>query len=142
MYNRRIILISIILILIFIITLIIAELPKTKKISIKGENGQMIAINNIFKNNVSSNGAILFLAQNSDYSIYYYMSFNTFYIEIKNQEFSYYRKEAETKLLKLLSINQEDACKLPINLSIPYDYQDPKSKINYGLSFCPNAKNF
>lgn len=78
-----------------------------------------------------------------DYLIDYYIPDKLFSLVILNKDINYGRKQAENKLLKLLGISKNDACKLNVALYVPKEISpDYGGGIDYKLSFCPGGISF
>lgn len=73
-----------------------------------------------------------------EYSIVYYASDRSFFITVLRKPFYENRIMAEEKFVKKMNITKEEACKLNVVLT----FFDSGSYDNYGLSFCPNGKEF
>ena len=82
--------------------------PKTDTISIGTGNGA-VEVKNFYKNIVDTEEGFAILADNINYQISYDRSTSVFYIHFRNA--SAQQSAAETELLTILGIGQQDACK-------------------------------
>ena len=103
---------------------------------------EKIEINNVYKNPIEMFESGVEFKKNSDYLIDYYSPDQLFVIVITNPNIDEARINAEKDFLDTLNINQEQACKLNIQLGVPFSVNENAAGINYGLSFCPNGKPF
>lgn len=140
MTKKRNIILSIILF--FIIVLIFLFFNSRNKILISTEN-KNIYINNIYKNPIIEypNKDIVF-KDSPAYSMFYNNNEQLFNITILDSDIQKARNEAEKEFIKTLDVTKDEACRLNVNLGIPYNVNAQKSGINYGLSFCPNGVQF
>jgi hypothetical protein len=102
-----------------------------------------VNIKNIYKNplqHLSANGVAF--ADNSDYYMAYYPEDQGFLIVIQNKDIQFSRQKAEADFLTILEISKDDACKLKVSLTVPFDVDENASGGNYHLSFCPNGTVF
>ncbi len=139
---KKYILIIIIIIILLLLGLIIYLNFFTDKITVETPAGQ-VKINDIYKNpaEVLPQNDIVF--KNSEYySMYYYPKDQSFTITILNKDLSTARQMAENDFLNTLKINKQDACKLKVILSVPYEIDPNATGKNYGLSFCPDSLSF
>ena len=65
-----------------------------------------------------------------------------FVISLENHDIVTARKAAEKKLLTMLGISKEVACSLSVTVNVAGDINDVVAGKNYGLSFCPDGKEF
>lgn len=102
-----------------------------------------LELNNVYKNPLEnlSNGGVSF-KDNSDYYMAYYPQDQGFLVVIQNPDIKTARDKAEADLLETLGIDKSAACKLKVSITVPYDVNASASGQEYGLSFCPNAKQF
>jgi hypothetical protein len=83
----------------------------------------------------------LVIADTDQYQIIYLIREHTFQILISAPPANMSRNLAENALLKILGVSQDDACKLPVAIKIPYSVDQSLAGPEYGLSFCnPNIK--
>ncbi|MEZ4180659.1 MAG: hypothetical protein R3B41_04110 [Candidatus Doudnabacteria bacterium] len=86
-----------------------------------------------------------YLDTESDYSIYFEDSTDTFYLTLFAQDLEQaitLRSQAENRLLEQLNISATEVCKLNIQVSIPFSSSPGLSGVNYGFSGCEDAINF
>jgi hypothetical protein len=76
------------------------------------------------------------LAQTPDYHIFYIQADELFFISITSYPFDEYRPVAEQKLLEVLEISEDDACKLNVDITTPAYANPDKTGEVYGLSWC------
>ncbi len=82
---------------------------------------------------------------NPDYSIYYFQETGQYSIVLLKTPLEETRKEAEEAFLKQVAasgVTKQDACKLFVTVQTIASVDEINSGRNFGLSFCPNAKNF
>ncbi len=123
-------------------TAFLSDLETQEKLEIHTRKG-IIKINNVYKKSISelSNSGVAF-ADNNNYYMAFYPQDESFIVVIQNEDVFSARKAAEEDFLKILGISSGDACLLNISLRIPFDISEAYSGEDYGLSFCPNGKNF
>jgi hypothetical protein len=118
-------------------------LSDSDKITIKTENGDVV-INNIQKNpleKIAFDDSVVF-GKSNDYTMSYYPPDQGFIITLQNSDLVAARTAAEKDFVEALGINQEQSCLLKVTLNVPFDVNQAASGKNYGLSFCPNGKQF
>ncbi len=76
------------------------------------------------------------LVENSDYIISYVYEFDEFLITILASPFPELQKQAQAKLISLLDIGEQEACRLKASLTTPYFANREYSGKSYPLSFC------
>lgn len=111
------------------------------KFTIKTPEGN-VEVNNVYRNAIerlSKNGVAF---KDNDYYMAYYPEDQGFLIVIQNTDIEATRKKAEADFLEILGITQEQACKLRVSLTVPLKVNEKAGGGNYGLSFCPNGKDF
>ncbi len=113
-----------------------------ERITIETNEGT-VQINNIYKEGGELfKGGITF-KESSDYYISFDEVSQSFSIAIMNAEDLYgARARAEEEFVRTLGITNEQACKLKVDLGVPYNVNPQLPADNYGLSFCPNGKDF
>lgn len=123
-------------------SLSLEELKSNPKLKIHTEKG-ILEVNNVYRNSVRafSDNWVTF-AENDDYSLGFYSPDESFIITLNNEDVFTARKRAEKALIKILGITQEEACLLNIFLGVSFQVNEKYSGEDYGLSFCPNGKNF
>lgn len=78
------------------------------------------------------------IAKTADYHIFFMPADELFFISITSYPFDEHRGVAEQKLLEVLAISEDDACKLNVDITTPaYANPDKAGKV-YDLSFCSN----
>lgn len=102
--------------------------PKTDTISIGTGNGS-IDVKNFYKTLVDTEEGSIIMADNADYQISYVRTTSIFYIHFKNATVA--QSTAESELINILGISQQDACNLNI-LVFPAGKQEGNRP-----SFCP-----
>ncbi len=152
MRKKRIIIIVIILILISA-GVVFFMLPKQDKGFEKTNSTNPSNISENVQNNFDSSaiysdsaekfsGTITF-REKQNFNTTYFEEDNNFVILILAKENENdARDEAEKDFLQTLKINEEEACKLDVYLTFPYNVNNELAGENYGLSFCPNGKSF
>ena len=76
------------------------------------------------------------LAQTPDYHIFYFPPDELFFISITSYPFDEHRPVAELKLLEILAISRDEACKLNVDITTPaYANPDNAGEV-FKLSFC------
>lgn len=120
------------------------EFPKEfgDKIFIKTDSGD-VQINNIYKvgGEVFEEGVTF--KENPDYYISFSESDHSFSIAIVNpDDLRGSREKAEKEFIITLGITEKEACELDVKLGVPYSADVRLAEKNYGLSFCPDGKDF
>ena len=102
-----------------------------------------VAVNNVYKQKIDdlSAGGISF-RDNSEYYIAYYPQDQGFLIVLHGSDIQVARQKAESEFLQALGVEQDQACKLRVSLTVPESVNPNVAGGNYGLSFCPNGKLF
>jgi hypothetical protein len=75
-----------------------------------------------------------------NYQIMYYGKYQSFFISLLGGNLHAARKISEREFLKILNITKNQACKLPVSVSVPHFVNHNASGTDYGLSFCPDGK--
>jgi hypothetical protein len=94
--------------------------PMTKAISAPDELGNVL------------------LAEDSAYMIEYFSKDEVFNITLLGTNLLEARVAAQGRLLEILGISKEDACKIKTNVGAPFGVNEELSGKNLGLSFCEN----
>ncbi len=103
--------------------------PKTDMVSIGTGNGA-VEVKNFYKTLVDTEEGFVIMADNENYQISYDRSDSVFYIHFRNAEVS--QSQAESELLNILGVGQQDTCKLSVLV-----FQAGQSN-GTNLSFCAN----
>lgn len=78
------------------------------------------------------------IAKSADYHIFFLPTDEVFFISITSYPFDEHRGVAEQKLLEILAITKNDACKLNVDITTPAYANPDKAGEVYNLSFCSN----
>ena len=111
--------------------------PKTETISIGTTQGT-VEVKNFYKTLIDTEEGSIIMADNENYQISYDRSDSKFYIDLviasdyRERGNLYSQTKAESELLNILGIGQQDACKLNV-LVFQFGQNDSTS-----LSFCAN----
>jgi len=112
------------------------------KMELKTPEGN-VQTENLYKNPAKRfSDDVLDVTDNEDYTMYFFPETQSIIISINNPEIQFARYKAEQELLARLGITKEEACKLNVDLGVPFSVNAEASGVNYGLSFCPNGKQF
>ena len=117
----------------------IGELAKKPNLEIQTNDGKVV-INNVYKNpteKLSRNGVAF--KDNNDYYMAFYPQDNGFLIVINNTDVVSAERKAESSFLDQLGITKEQACKLKVSITVPFDISEKYSGGIYGFSFCSNV---
>ena len=76
------------------------------------------------------------LTQTPNYHIFYIQADELFFISITSYPFDEHRPVAEQKLLEVLEIGEDDACKLNVDITTPAYANPDKTGEVYELSWC------
>lgn len=79
------------------------------------------------------------LAQESSYMIEYFSKDAVFNITLTGKDLLQSRVAAQNKLLQILGITKEDACKIKTNVGAPFSVNQELAGKNLGLSFCEKS---
>ncbi|MBI4085414.1 MAG: hypothetical protein HY432_02845 [Candidatus Liptonbacteria bacterium] len=101
--------------------------PKGETISIGTMEGSVV-VKNFYNTVADTDEGFAILQDEDDYQISYQRSTSKFYIYLRNAAS---QSKAESDLLNILSIGQNDACKLDVSVVIAGQSNET------GLSFCP-----
>lgn len=112
------------------------------KLIINTGNGS-VKIADIYNNPIEtfSNSDIQY-KKTADYFFDYYAKGQLFIITLMNPDIKTARLKAEEDFLLTLKISKEQACKLNVQLGVPYSINQAAAGMNYGLSFCPDGQSF
>lgn len=147
------ILIFIAIVLLFLFSLFIALGSKkqestepgqttSQSLSVPTNGGGSIIVNDITKSSQAILGDTDVIEQNENFSIVYFTKDQSFLITILGSPAQQYRNAAEQELLNKLQIQETDACKLNVSLTVPASVNQSLAGQDYGLSFCPAGKAF
>ncbi|NTU67078.1 MAG: hypothetical protein HGB08_04120 [Candidatus Moranbacteria bacterium] len=124
----------------------ISKLPSNPdKSLITTPQGNQIEINNpkkIAKEKLDEKDLVLESNGNYDIMYFNYSKGPSFLITLSSPDLESSRTAGESKLIDLLGISKDQACKLNVSLTVPQDVSSPAAGYDYGLSFCPNGKPF
>jgi len=70
------------------------------------------------------------------YRIVYYPADEGFLIPILGRPFEEYREKAEQEFLEVLSVDEQDACKMKVSITTPFSYNPEYAGVNWKLSWC------
>jgi cell division protein FtsI/penicillin-binding protein 2 len=115
--------------------------PNPAGISIPTQAGE-VKVRDFTKQAVEQTKETILAEKNKSFDIAYFKQDQTFLITIEAEPLKQNRDLAEQELLKMLQINEQNACRLKVSVVIPYDVNPDLAGQDYGLSFCPNAKPF
>lgn len=76
------------------------------------------------------------IAKTADYHIFFMQADELFFISITSYPFDEHRGVAEQKLLEVLAISEDDACKLNVDITTPAYANPDRAGEVYNLSFC------
>lgn len=99
-------------------------------------------VSDFTKNPARVAGDTTVIAENENYSIVYFTTDQSFLITILAEPVQASRDAAEQELLAKLNIQQSDACRLKIALTVPAGVDEQLAGKDYGLSFCPSGQPF
>lgn len=107
------------------------SVPDNNKLIISG-----VTVNNFYNTALNRSGGNVVFYEHDSIQFAYVYDINIFTISIQSVPFETLRQEAEKKFSEVLGINQQEACKLNVQVqTAPYvDYEH--SLQVYGLSFC------
>ena len=110
----------------------VLEKPKGPSIKISD-----VEVENFYNKEVNTNtrGDTLFVDK-GDYQIMYFAKEERFLISILGSPFDKIKGVAEKEFLLILSISEEEACKLSVSITTPYFANPKKAGVDYKLSFC------
>ncbi|MDD4901686.1 MAG: hypothetical protein PHE24_00965 [Patescibacteria group bacterium] len=117
-------------------------LSNINKLSITTNKGT-VKVNDITKNPAQTlPDSVLVYKATADYTLNYYAQDKLFIITIINSDIQAARVKAEADFLATLKIGKDQACRLNVQLLVPFSVNADAAGINFGLSFCPNGKPF
>jgi hypothetical protein len=111
-------------------------------LSVPAQGGGEVQVNDFTKSPQQTLGDTLVIEQDNDYSIVYFTKDQSFLISILSTPVQEVRIMAEQELLSKLKIQEADACKLNVVLTVPAGVDENLAGRNYGLSFCPSGQAF
>lgn len=120
------------------------EKPQGDQFSITTGQGNVM-VNNFFNSAEKIIETSVYLKDSQNYVIIYNSGTKQFLIVLYGMtvdENYNFRQTAEADFVKILGINQSDACKLPVDLEVSKSHDSNLSGTNYNLSFCPNGIPF
>ena len=100
-----------------------------------------VTVNNFYKHpvEISSDRTSVLVAKSGAYLIGYYTPNSAFIIAIMATPVPEMQTEAEAVFLSTLGISKGDACKLNVNVGVPYRVDPSYAGENLPLSFCPTG---
>lgn len=116
----------------FILSPTLPQSSSTEKISASG-----ISVDNFYRNafEVMQNNDVI-IKRNSDFQLVYYSIGDYFHLSILNSPFEETKYHSERELLKILDINEREACQLHLRITTPLRVNPDESGHDYPLSFC------
>ncbi|TAK95555.1 hypothetical protein EPO05_03825 [Patescibacteria group bacterium] len=121
-----------------------AGTPAQPKVEVKGAGGE-VKVNDPRSNPsaVLSPQDVVVKKTNRYEILYYAYQEESFLISITDGvDPQGARAVAEKDFLTTLGVNEADACKLNVSLTVPRYANQELAGVDYGLSFCPNGKMF
>lgn len=76
------------------------------------------------------------LAETSTYRIAYLQQFQEFKIALTGQNFALSRREAEQEFLRIMGVNEPNACRLSVIEYVPNYVKNPQQGLEYPMSIC------
>lgn len=118
-------------------------IPEGDTFTIQTPQGGVVVNNFYMIHPITPDGSGVMLRDGNDYDIFYSIDFGSFTITLEAQPLNELRGQAEQELLNILGISKTNACKLNMHLNV-LNGVDPRTDggADYGLSFCPNRRNF
>lgn len=114
-------------------------LSPTLSESIFGERIEVsgVKVDNFYRNafEVMQNNDVI-IKRNSDFQLVYYSIGDYFHLSILNSPFEVTKHQSERELLKILDINEREACQLHLRITTPLRVNPDESGHDYPLSFC------
>ncbi len=106
--------------------------PSGNKMNING-----VSVNNFYKTPVAENKQYDILITNGkNYQVVYLPKYNKFILTILSSNFEQTKKIAESDFLKVLEIDEKDACKLSVEVSTINSVNPELAGKIFPLSFC------
>jgi len=121
---------------------IISSLPRNYPVSetlTLGTSRGAVTVKNFYKNVIGQEGDTVLIENAKDYRLTYNMSQSSFWIFILNGPVTAVLNAAESDLLKILNISQQEACLLNITWSAAPAADAKLAGETFPLSFCPPA---
>jgi hypothetical protein len=112
------------------------NIPQTPTVILGTKNGS-VEVRNFYKDATGQEGDTLLLKDAASHRIVYNARDSNFWIFIIGKPVDAARKEAEADFLKILNINQHNACLLDASWSASVDAAPDLAGRTYPLSFCP-----
>lgn len=147
MQNKKIILIVVIFAFLGLVSIVLALVSRPDQnppVQVPTNSGAVVT-NDFFKDSLETRDGITYLESNEAYTIMYDNSLNEFTVTLyvtATYQAEQLRNIAEGVFLKKLGITESEACKLTVNLQVPFSSSAELSGVNYGLSFCPGSIPF
>lgn len=118
-----------------------APLPTGDQITLTTRKGS-VTTKNFLKTAEDFGAGVYALSMMENYHINYYRPDNSFQIAILTRPAQTGRDQAEAALVEMLGITGQEACKLLVSLSVPFDVDPALVTKEFGLSFCPDGIPF
>lgn len=119
----------------------VTPIPPGDNITLTTRKGS-VTTKNFLKTAEDFGAGVYALSMTENYHINYYRPDNGFQIAILTRPAQTGRDQAETALLEMLGITEQEACKLLVSLSVPFDVDPSLATKEFGLSFCPDGIPF
>lgn len=113
------------------------NIPQSPTVVLGTKNGS-VEVRNFYKDATGQEGDTLLLGDAANYRIVYNTRDSSFWIFIVGKPVDAARKNAEADFLKMLNINQNNACAIDVTLSVSAYADVSLAGKSLPLSFCPN----
>jgi hypothetical protein len=114
------------------------QVPTSSTITLGTPHG-LVIVNNFYKIALGAEDQFIVIARNDSYGINYDTDNSGFDIDIKQPPFDANRAAAETDFLKLLGVDQPDACKLAVAVEAEAAANGGLGGESLPLSFCATS---
>ncbi len=116
-----------------------SSLPLAQTVDEARSNAFVIALKDAQGNPLiadKNNSQQYILAEEKDYSIYYFAHYDSFLIQINSLPFDVKRKEAEQRFIQVINAPPEIACQLRVIVNTTQAVDPTHAGNNFHLSFC------
>ena len=117
--------------------------PSENKIGLETRTKDVVPMDNFFRSSqsIDSAGDLALTPapdfyNTPDYDIAFYPKGAVFRVSINKEPVEANRRAAEKRLLEILGVSQDQACKLNVYVGISKDIDESYAGVNVGLTFC------
>jgi hypothetical protein len=95
-----------------------------------------VVVKNFYKSAVEVRDFGVLVRRTNEYDLVYFPGGSTFLMTISSQPVEAAVRTAEKEFIEVLGVNEQDACRLQVAITVPFSTDPAYAGKEYGLSFC------